>query len=423
MSLTASRIVSTDDLRAGVAAIPRTLPAWQGEEGPRLELTIAPGMVRLSRRDRGRAERALQRRLDERGREVEHLTGFGRAGFDVVATRDFLRGMTGKKRENITHFSAKSRARMVRTLCELDYAPLFEQGRSPGMVTLTSPGEAVEHAWKIIFPTAADYKAAVDRFKLMYQRAWGHSIQGVRKTEFQRRGAPHEHILMTAPEGRSRGLGLPFYDAAHPHESWLHVAWAAACGVVKTLVAAGVAREDAERAAEDHLRAGVGLDYSDKLLDAKRIAVYYSKHGLYSAKDYQNTPPVEWLETGSVGRFWGYWGLKKGGQLIEVDTTAPEAPTAAEQVATVRARCESAGIEISDKLLSHIETQIIHAREYGRQRLSHLAPGRSRNTPDPCRLRSANRVSDLGRHHDEASPSRRSPRARADPAPILVRRR
>ena len=42
------------------------------------------------------------------------------------------------------------------------------------------------------------------------------------------------------------------------------------------------------------------------------MAVYFSKHSSanFGDKEYQNLPPQEWIESGSVGRFWGYWHLK-----------------------------------------------------------------------------------------------------------------
>jgi hypothetical protein len=51
------------------------------------------------------------------------------------------------------------------------------------------------------------------------------------------------------------------------------------------------------------------------MTDPKRVAVYFTKHGLLGGKEYQNVPPPEWGESGeSVGRFWGVWGL----QAVEV---------------------------------------------------------------------------------------------------------
>jgi hypothetical protein len=62
-----------------------------------------------------------------------------------------------------------------------------------------------------------------------------------------------------------------------------------------------------------HLAAGTGIDYAQgtKSLDPKRLAVYFSKHGTFAAKDYQHNVPAEWQEPGNgPGRFWGYWQLE-----------------------------------------------------------------------------------------------------------------
>src|SRR5690606_34428492 len=48
--------------------------------------------------------------------------------------------------------------------------------------------------------------------------------------------------------------------------------------------------------------------------DSKRIADYFVKHGVFSAKEYQNHAPALWSDEDgdrSPGRFWGYWGLGK----------------------------------------------------------------------------------------------------------------
>jgi hypothetical protein len=62
-----------------------------------------------------------------------------------------------------------------------------------------------------------------------------------------------------------------------------------------------------------HVMSGTGVDYADglKSTDPKRVAVYFSKHGSFRAKEYQNCVPPEWQAPGQgPGRFWGVWGLK-----------------------------------------------------------------------------------------------------------------
>ena len=95
--------------------------------------------------------------------------------------------------------------------------------------------------------------------------------------------------------------------------------------------AAVVAHPDPEERRRHEL-AGTGTDYAAGLRsrDPRRIAVYFSKHGLYAAKGYQNEVPVEWRERGKgPGRFWGVWGLKRCAKGVEV---TPQAATTAARV-------------------------------------------------------------------------------------------
>lgn len=333
-------------------------------------MTVAPGMVSLSRRDRNLAEKALERRFGERADEVRALREGGL----------YPGGMTGAKRDQIRAFTRQSRARMVRVLCTLDYAPLFEDGQQPAMVTLTLPGD-----WEKIAPTASDFKKSVERFRAHYRHSWGRSMVAVWKMEFQRRGAPHLHLLTTPPAGRARGTGETFME-------WLGRAWAGACQTAKIL---------GEAEAVKHVNAGTGIDYDERgqWADAKRIAVYYAKHGLYGAKEYQNQAPALWVEAGTVGRFWGYWGLKKGGSTVELDMRsirhdpAPEA-----RLEKVVEKCRNAGIPVSERLLKHAEDQII--REL-RERLDAAGPQRTGSPRDgdhePRRQRGRAHERDLAR--------------------------
>ncbi|MHA3724595.1 rolling circle replication-associated protein [Leucobacter sp. HY1910] len=249
--------------------------------------------------------------------------------------------MTGAKRSSITSFTRQARSRMVRTLCELDYSPLFKDGNRPAMVTLTLPG-----AWEVIAPTVQDFKAAIGRFRAHYLHSWGSSMAAVWKMEFQRRGAPHLHLLTTPPTGKARGTGETFKE-------WLGRAWAGACRTADLL---------GPLEAEKHVRAGTGIDYDPRgnWIDAKRIAIYYAKHGLYGSKEYQNQAPQLWIDAGSVGRFWGYWGLKKGGRTIEVDTETVGVQLGPDpEVFRAVQKCREAGLEVTVPLLEHIEKQII----------------------------------------------------------------
>ncbi|MBC9928392.1 hypothetical protein [Leucobacter sp. cx-169] len=248
--------------------------------------------------------------------------------------------MTGTLRAEIVAFTRQARSRMVRTLCTLDFAPLFLEGHQPAMVTLTLPG-----AWEVIAPDARTFKTVIKRFKDRFEYSWGRSIVGVWKMEFQRRGAPHLHILMTPPAGRARGTGETFKE-------WLGLAWAGACKTAELL---------GPIEAEKHVNAGTGIDYDrhGQWADAKRIAIYYAKHGLFEAKEYQNQAPALWVEQGSVGRFWGYWGLKSSGSTIDLDMRkVRHDPSPADAVESVIEKCAAAGIEVTDAVKSFAESRV-----------------------------------------------------------------
>lgn len=209
----------------------------------------------------------------------------------------------------IVGWSDGSRARMAATLPSLDYAPMFEHGGAAAMVTLTLPGRD----WERLVPDLATFKKAVDRFQAVYARAWGSRPVAVWKMEFQRRGAPHLHLFMVPPTGLSRGRGA---KARLPFTNWLSIAWADIIDPTRS----GVGYHD-------HVMAGTGVDYREgqRFSDPRRIGVYFSKHGSFADKDYQNDMPDHWIEAiereGKGGaRFWGYWQLAKSVHTVELDS-------------------------------------------------------------------------------------------------------
>ena len=129
------------------------------------------------------------------------------------------------------------------------------------------------------------------------------------------------------PDGRTV-MGQQFRE-------WLSLAWAAV-----------VAHPDPEERRR-HQLAGTGVDYAAGLRsrDPRRIAVYFSKHGLYAAKGYQNEVPEEWHEPGKgPGRFWGYWGLERCTKAVEVK---PEAATMAARVMRRWAHAQGVTYEVT----------------------------------------------------------------------------
>lgn len=319
---------TADECRSGAQSV--GLWEWNGREGIVPQIEVAPGLIRLTAPDLNRRERTLNRAADQ--------PGMAPAGEDdqarMAGVRAELAGLGvlgGDDPRVITGWSRKSRARMVSSMAELDLAPLLMGGDDPAMITLTYPGD-----WEVVAPEGEAVKAHLQAFFKRFARAWGRAWVGVWKMEFQRRGAPHFHLLMGVPGGVARAeewtdyqLKLAAWESSgrvgrKPYwrnmpgdglafRQWLSAVWADI-----------VAHPDPVQRM-NHELAGTGVDYAegDRARDPKRAAVYFGKHGSFAAKDYQHDVPELWKESGkSVGRFWGYRGLSKvkGAATLDVDT-------------------------------------------------------------------------------------------------------
>lgn len=320
-------------------------------EGPRWEVVVSPGVIRVQTRDYARAERGAERREAHRRAGVDMAMTFLAEGQEVpepCPTRGTVLG-----------WSAKSRARLVARLADLDYTRLYgryrtctscgrdydpdgshcpvcraaggtltdRSGRLAAMVTLTYPGD-----WVTVAPSSA---VSVQHFGVLckrYARAWGEPLVCVWKREFQARGAPHFHLSTTPPMGLTTVTDPATGQAIEvDFRRWLSITWAAI-----------VSHPDPEQRRK-HLLAGTGVDYAEgiKATDPRRMAVYFAKYGTAGSKDYQHRVPPEWttsrracadcggeydparedcpecgcseselVDTGSAGRFWGYRGLR-----------------------------------------------------------------------------------------------------------------
>jgi hypothetical protein len=295
-------------------------PAWRGEEGPRPRLILAAGSFAVSAPDLARRERTLERAEIARRKAVDQVAGY-LARDEEVPEQDPSR--------EITEWSRKSRANMVRALCELDYRPLLnDAARLPAMMTLTYPGD-----WLTVAPDGKTAKRHLQALRKRYTKAWNRDLHAVWKLEFQGRGAPHFHLLAVPPHGVARTPGrrarkAAWVGAGLPFRMWLSAVWADI-----------VAHPDPEERRRHEL-AGTGVDFAEGLRasDPKRVAVYFTKHGAFSAKEYQNRVPEEWQAPGKgPGRFWGYWGLRRLTVGIEV---TPEQATWAARIVRRWARAQ-----------------------------------------------------------------------------------
>lgn len=278
---------------------------WVEVEGPRWRVEVAPGAVSVRRRDYARARRAEERAREQREAEVARMVARLENGLDLDEPE--ARGRV------VRCWSARSRAKMVQRLGELDYAGFVGGNRVPAMVTLTYPGD-----WLTVAPSAQVARRHVDALRKRFERDWSQPLVGIWKREFQRRGAPHYHVLMVPPAGTRNGQRF---------SEWLSQAWADVVG-----------HPDPEQR-ERHVLAGTGIDHAEgaRALDPVRLSVYFAKHGSFAAKEYQNEAPAEWLHEvecpayrgeqdancegcsrEGVGRFWGYWRLKRAVEAVEI---------------------------------------------------------------------------------------------------------
>lgn len=283
---------------------------WDGHEGPRPRILIAPGSVTITWPDAARRERTIEREQKRRRIHADEMAAYFAEHGEFPEDPEPSRVIMG--------WSRKSRANFVHRLCQLDYAPMLSDPfRIGAMVTLTYPGD-----WLTVVPTGQVAKEQLKAFRKRYERAWGETLRTIWKLEFQRRGAPHFHILLVPPHGRAGehragkqraavGDGLQF-------RQWLSAVWADI-----------VAHPDPVQRMK-HEAAGTGLDFAEGLRasDPRRVAVYFLKHGQASAKEYQHIVPEAWQEPGKgPGRFWGYWGLEPvvAGREVEPGTAVQAA--------------------------------------------------------------------------------------------------
>lgn len=324
---------STDEVYAAADSIRRTVPKWQGQVGPRWQITIMPGGVQLGTKDFGRIAISEERRIQERLKLAVDL-GLSDDEPVTIVERSGGEGRRGM----VVGSSRKSVSRMIRTLCAIDYSLITGDGTTPAMVTLTMP-----HDWTTVAPTPSHFKKMVNNFRTRFSKAWGYDLPGVWKMEFQFRKecyakgchdprAPHLHILTSVPQGvaprpiskdDARHLGICRKDDcsrdAHFREDmlfpeWLSHAWALT-----------VNHPDPHEFAK-HLGAGTNVSEEETLRygDAKRIAVYFAKHGSFANKDYQNDFPETWLSAvvddgESSGRYWGRWVVPVVRAIQETD--------------------------------------------------------------------------------------------------------
>ena len=374
-------------------------------EGPQWEIVVSPGVFRVRTRDYARMERTHERAVERQRKDI-----------DVAAAWDGDLPEPPPTRGTIVAWTRKSRARLVERLSDLDYTRLYgrfhicdaygeeydehfdrcpacrsgsrttedRRGRLPAMLTLTYPGD-----WLTVAPDALTVTQHFQALCKRYERAWGEPLRGPWKKEFQGRGAPHFHISTAPPMGkttvRDPATGQP---VRVDFKRWLSITWADI-----------VAHPDDEQRRR-HVAAGTGVDYAQgiKLVDPRRMAVYFAKYGAASTgKEYQHQVPREWLTTvlvctecgtgydedlnecpdcgcpdadvteeGSVGRFWGYRGLHRE---LAIRQVTPEVGIAAGRIARRWYRAKGLTKTVTVQRVQQATGRVTHRRSTIRKRL------------------------------------------------------
>jgi len=165
----------------------------------------------------------------------------------------------GGRRGKITVFSAKSRRRLIRYLFSLEKSPVV-------MVTLTYPKEwnPDYEVWK------RDLDVFLKRVARKFPKYWF-----IWKLEFQKRGAPHFHLLGSFGEGVVVNKEVM---------EWVSRAW----------------YEVVNSGYEKHLKAGTNIE----VLDSKKKVIFYVCK--YISKE--DMPKDENKKSIKVGRWWGKSG-------------------------------------------------------------------------------------------------------------------
>lgn len=272
--------------------------------GPRCAVTVGPGVVRLAVSDPVRRNRALNREPARRRHDVAvHEAD--------LRESDELRPIIAAKRRAVSVWSAKSRLRMMRTISELDLAPLVRGAIPPAMATLTYPG-----CWLRVAPGGATVKRHFAALRRRFERRWDRPLRAIWKLEFQgRRAGCSCDECAGRDDGRAPHLHLWLVPPADPgFAGWLSAAWANI-----------VDHPDPTQRAR-HERAGTAVDRLAGIAarDVKRLAVYFLKHASPNAlrdKEYHHRVPEAWAaESAGPGRFWGYIGIDRAvaGVLVDV---------------------------------------------------------------------------------------------------------
>lgn len=225
-------------------------------------------------------------------------------------------------REPITEFSRKSKARMVRRILSIPWGDYIGPDEQLMVVTLTAPPN-----WREFLGSKDQSYKALRRFEKRMADRTDERCRMFWHVEFQRRGAPHWHCLMV----------LPLTVKGQPVTKVVSQQWFEAVG-----------SEDPK-----HLAAGTRIDFDESIkgTDPLRVSLYfagYSTNSTGSSKDksYQFEVPEGWADTnGSVGRWWGKFGVKPAVEEVRIDA---QAVVEAKRLFRARERAQRGRVSVED---------------------------------------------------------------------------
>jgi len=214
----------------------------------------------------------------------------------IIKRKDFLppvRNGKAIKRESVTQYSMKSRKRFFEKMLTIDWDKIPSDNIRE--LTLTYPSIYPKDG-QVLKSHLNAYAKRIKRFC----RDYG-DVTFIWKMEFQRRGAPHFHLMIITrkpiPLEKFRSWGL---------KSWNDL-------VGKWILAEdGYSGDEKKQAIEKHAKAGIEADKVKKSTKGLvNYMVWYISKGSYKglAKDYQHEVPKEYQNS---GRWWGIYGKKSG---------------------------------------------------------------------------------------------------------------
>lgn len=179
-------------------------------------------------------------------------------------------------RSAVKGISRRSRNRFWTTMAKINWSSAIEAGETLALVTLTYP-----RSWRVVCGSPKQLADQLDALVKRFERQTRAKFRAVWVREFQRRRAPHLHLVLIWP--------------CSLRTTWLASAWYEVVG----------------SGDERHLSRGIKVDLFESVDSEalRKVSIYLMKQaeGMASCP----FPPADWVNpSGGVGRCWGKRGLK-----------------------------------------------------------------------------------------------------------------